>query len=318
MSTPNDHTPVPKAAATPARTAISAACTAAGYIAVSLLASATAGAADTVWESLFPPAAAVAVCWAGYRWNRERREQQRRESELRALMTMASHDLKSPLATATAHLEMLRQDHAEGLGDDAGQQLSGMERALGRINRLVEDLLCYAAAEQAPMDLRPVALSDLIADVIADHAGDGSCVTVDGPSPSVVADPELLRHVLDNLIGNAIKYTPTGVRARVVVAVRAASGGALRVEVADRGIGIPEADRPKVFDAFHRSANSGAYRGTGLGLAICRRIVERHGGRIGVDENPGGGSRFWFTLPQPAPSGPAAPAMAATASAAVK
>ncbi|WP_239144009.1 sensor histidine kinase [Actinoplanes philippinensis] len=66
-----------------------------------------------------------------------------------------------------------------------------------------------------------------------------------------------------------------------------APGGVVRVEVADRGLGIPEADRPKVFEAFHPSANSGSYVGTGLGLAICRRIVERHGGRIGVEQRPG-------------------------------
>jgi signal transduction histidine kinase len=72
----------------------------------------------------------------------------------------------------------------------------------------------------------------------------------------------------------------------------------VRIEVADHGIGIPETDRRKVFDAFHRSANSNGYQGTGLGLAIRRRIVERHGGRIGVEPRPGGGSRFWFTLQQ--------------------
>ncbi|WP_425322654.1 sensor histidine kinase [Actinoplanes ianthinogenes] len=83
------------------------------------------------------------------------------------------------------------------------------------------------------------------------------------------------------------------------------------VEIADRGIGIPAAERPRVFDAFHRCANSGGYPGTGLGLAICKRIVERHGGRIGADENPGGGSRFWFTLPGAAgPAGGPEPAAA--------
>lgn len=67
--------------------------------------------------------------------------------------------------------------------------------------------------------------------------------------------------------------------------------------MADRGIGVPAADQPRVFNEYHRSANSGGYPGTGRGLAICRRIVERHGGRIGIEENIGGGSRFWLTLP---------------------
>ena len=119
-----------------------------------------------------------------------------------------------------------------------------------------------------------------------------------GPLPVVQADPELLRHVVDNLVGNALKYTRPGVPARVEVSARELRGGAVRIDVADNGIGIPAAERGKVFDEFHRCATGGAHPGTGLGLAICRRIVEQHGGRIGVEENRGGGSRIWFTLPQ--------------------
>jgi signal transduction histidine kinase len=233
-------------------------------------------------------------------WTRRRRAVER-ESELRGLMTMATHDLKSPLAAAAIHLEMLREDRAEQIGADGEEHLRATERALGRVNGLVEDLLTYSAADQRAMDRRPVPLGEMVDDVIAGCVA-GSAVTARGPLPTVLADPGLLRHVLENLVGNAVKYTPAGVPAEVEVSARPGPGGAVRVEVADRGIGIPEADRPRVFDAFHRSANSGPFRGTGLGLAICRRIIERHGGRIGVDENPGGGSRFWFTLPAPAGS----------------
>jgi signal transduction histidine kinase len=213
------------------------------------------------------------------------------ESELRDLMTMATHDLKSPLAAAATNLEMLREDNAGRLGGDGEQCLRAAERALRRMDDLVEDLLAYATADQRAVALRPVSLAEEIAKQVAGE------VSVRGPLPAVQADPKLLRHVLDNLISNAAKYTPPGSPARIEISARLCSGGMVRVEVADRGIGIPEADRSRVFDAFHRSANSGAYRGTGLGLAICRRIVERHGGRIGVEENAGGGSRFWFTLP---------------------
>jgi signal transduction histidine kinase len=110
----------------------------------------------------------------------------------------------------------------------------------------------------------------------------------------------MLRHVLDNLIGNALKYVPPGRPARIDVTASDAAEGWVRVEVADRGIGIPDGDKPDVFDSFHRSRTAAAYAGTGLGLAICRRIVERHGGAIGVADNPGGGTRIHFTLPQAA------------------
>ena len=215
-------------------------------------------------------------------------------AELRDLMAMASHDLKSPLAAAVANLELLREGHAGRIGDDGEECLRATERALRRMNGLVEDLLSYATADRRSVEPRRVDLGAELTELAADVDGE---VVVRGPLPDVLADPGLLRHVLENLLGNAVKYTPAGARARVEISAVPGRGGMVRVTVADRGIGIPAADRPRVFEAFHRSANVGACRGTGLGLAICRRIIERHGGRIGVEENPGGGSRFWFTLP---------------------
>jgi hypothetical protein len=122
----------------------------------------------------------------------------------------------------------------------------------------------------------------------------------------------MLRHVVDNLIGNSLKYVQAGRAARIDVTAGPAAAGWTRVEVADRGIGIPDEDKPNIFESFHRAPTAAGYAGTGLGLAICRRIVERHGGAIGVTDNPGGGTRFHFTLPlagtmstpQPAPPAP--------------
>lgn len=210
---------------------------------------------------------------------------------------MASHDLKNPLASVTAHVEMIRTAYADALGEDFRQDLVAIERGLGRMGRLTQDLLDYARADHI-LNLGTVSLEEIVANVVIEHrfgAGGASLITV-GTLPNVVADATLLRHVLDNLIGNAIKYTPAGALPQIDVSARTLADGATRVEVADRGIGVPSADRPKVFDPFHRSRNSTGYPGTGLGLSICHRIVEQHGGRMGVDENPGGGSRFWFTI----------------------
>ncbi|GIE91920.1 sensor histidine kinase [Actinoplanes regularis] len=219
-----------------------------------------------------------------------------RESELRALMSMASHDLKNPLAAVTAHVEMLRADYGS-LGADFQRDLTAIERGLGRMSRLTQELLDYARADQ-PLNLGPASLDDMVQDIISDHVTivGTARVVVAGTLPTVVVDAPLLRHVLDNLIGNAIKYTPAGSVPEVEVRADVLPDGAIRVEVADRGIGVPAADQLKIFDAFHRCANSSGYPGTGLGLNICQRIIERHGGRIGVEDNPGGGSRFWFTL----------------------
>jgi signal transduction histidine kinase len=226
-----------------------------------------------------------------------------RETELRALMTMASHDLKNPLATVSAHVAMLREDYGE-LGEDFRADLAAIERGLRRMARLAQELLDYARADR-DLDPHPVPLHDLVSEIVTDHtpATGSARVTVTGTLPTVVADTTLLHHVLDNLIGNAVKYTPADAEPEVEIRAHTLPGGTTRIEVADRGIGIPSTDRPKIFNAFHRCANSAGYPGTGLGLNICQRIIQRHGGRIGVEPNPGGGSRFWFTLPAPTSAG---------------
>jgi len=103
---------------------------------------------------------------------------------------------------------------------------------------------------------------------------------------------------------------PPGRAARVDVTAAPAGPGWTRIEIADRGIGIPDEDKPDIFESFHRARTAAGYAGTGLGLAICRRIVERHGGAIGVTDNPGGGTRFHFTLPLAAAAPVAEPARA--------
>jgi signal transduction histidine kinase len=123
-----------------------------------------------------------------------------------------------------------------------------------------------------------------------------------GPLPDVTVDPAMVHHVVDNLIGNALKYVQPQCAARIDVTAGAAGPAWARVEIADRGIGIPDDDKPNIFESFHRAQSAVGYAGTGLGLAICRRIVERHGGTIGVADNPGGGTRFHFTLPTAVPT----------------
>ena len=117
----------------------------------------------------------------------------------------------------------------------------------------------------------------------------------------------MTRQLLDNVIGNALKYTLPGQPAHIDISAEPGANGWTRVLVADRGIGIPTADQPHVFTSFHRAAAHTAYIGTGLGLAICHRVIHRHGGAITASDNPGGGTRITFTLPTTPTLDPPAP-----------
>ncbi|SDY80440.1 His Kinase A (phospho-acceptor) domain-containing protein [Micromonospora pattaloongensis] len=249
--------------------------------------------------------AGVETATAALRADIERRQEteqqlRQRDAELRGFIAMATHDLRGPLASATAHTELLTDQVGAALDDDGREDLRRIKRNLGRMRELIEDLLIYATADVAPLRRAEVDLTALAREVVQDRIG-GTVLPAAhvriGRLPTVVGDPGLLRQLLDNLVGNAIKYSPDGHVPYIEIAARRELDGGYRIEIADRGIGIPEAERSSVFDAFHRAPGSEHRSGTGLGLAICRRVVTRHGGAIGVTANDGGGTRIWFTLP---------------------
>ncbi len=234
-------------------------------------------------------------------------ELRRYEADLSVFAGVVAHDLKAPLAVIRGHCETAGD--ALDLGGDADSvaearhALTRIAIAVDRMAALIDTLLAYTTSRDAPLRLTTVALDPLVAEVVADRTsplrpGDGPAPDIYvGPLPTVHADPAMLRHVIDNLIGNALKYVQPGRGARIDVTAAVRSPGWVGVEIADRGIGIPDDDKPNIFESFHRAQSAAGYAGTGLGLAICRRIVERHGGTIGVTDNPGGGTRFSFTLP---------------------
>ncbi|GIE50804.1 hypothetical protein Ani05nite_43380 [Amorphoplanes nipponensis] len=245
---------------------------------------------------------------------REAVEQQlrQREAELVGFAGIVAHDLRSPLARITGFADFLREEAAARLDPVHRDFLERLYGGAQRMQVLIDDLLDYATAENRTLNTTMVDLKALADEVAHERQGaqPGDTLIVVDPLPSVPGDATLLRQVLDNLIGNAVKYTAEGHQPYVRISSRP-EGDAVRIDVADRGIGVPEEQRDAVFTAFARAAGSEAYPGTGLGLAIVHRIVERHGGRTGVDDNPGGGSRFWFTLPlaaRPTEATAAAPA----------
>ncbi|MBU2671014.1 CHASE domain-containing protein [Actinoplanes bogorensis] len=227
-------------------------------------------------------------------------ELRRYENDLAVFAGVVAHDLKSPLTVIRGHCEAAVEDLDDAPADARGS-LGRIILAVDRMAALIDTLLAYTTARDAPLRTREVDLGALVGAVVHDRTAhlrdeDQPHIYV-GPLPAVTADPAMLRHVLDNLLGNALKYVQPGTVPRVDVTAHGTGGPWVRIQVADRGIGIPDDDKPDIFDSFHRAHAEAGYAGTGLGLAICRRIVERHGGEIDVADNPGGGTRFHFTLP---------------------
>jgi signal transduction histidine kinase len=202
-----------------------------------------------------------------------------------------SHDLKNPLTSVSLSLEALELD---AIDREQLESLARARRGLDRMDGLISDLLSFATMGAPPGD-DLVDLQVELASALDDLAGRLSAVTLSvGGLPVVRGDAAQLRSVLMNLVDNAAKFTQGDARPEIGIGSWVLDGWR-RIEVRDRGRGVPRDQRQRVFAPLTRLDKS--VEGTGLGLATCRRIVEAHGGRMGVDEREGGGSVFWFELP---------------------
>jgi signal transduction histidine kinase len=231
---------------------------------------------------------------------RDRAEQilREREAELAGFTAAAGQNLHAPLHTIAGYTDLLLEDAAPHLDPAARGFLERIGRSTGRMLRVVDELIAYTAAGDAALKLEPVDAQLVALDVAATAAltaADRPSIDV-GDLPVVSADADLLRAVLDQLIGNAVKYVRPGTPATVTVSAHELPTGWYRFEVADRGIGVPAGHAERIFQPFHRAPSAEGYPGSGLGLGLAKRIIDRHGGEIGVTGNPGGGSVFWFTL----------------------
>jgi hypothetical protein len=222
---------------------------------------------------------------------------------------MAAHDLRSPLAYVYSVLALLADSsrpltpaEQESFCQDALQQIEHMLR-------LIDDLLDVTLIEAGKLSLElaefdlQTFLNETVAHQTRTAQLKGSLIQLEAlPAVAITGDQRRLRQVVDNLVSNALKYSPPG--ATVSVGARLLPQK-VEVYVQDEGPGITAADRLRLFQDFARlsARPTGGEKSTGLGLAISRRVVEAHGGEIGVDSGPGKGARFWFTLPERGPAG---------------
>ena len=225
-------------------------------------------------------------------------ELKRSNAELEQFAYVASHDLQEPLRMVANYTELLRQRYEGKLDADANKYIFFAVDGARRMQQLVSDLLAYSRVGSRGKPLRAVSLEDVTDSVVRSL---GTLVEEAGAEvehdslPTVMADEVQLRQLVQNLVGNGIKFR-SGSPPRIRIAARR-RGARWLVSVADNGIGIDSRHGERVFQMFQRLHKRGEYEGSGIGLAIAKRIVQRHGGKIWFESTPGEGTTFFFTLP---------------------
>ncbi len=231
---------------------------------------------------------------------RKRMEENLRLSnaELEQFAYAASHDLKEPLRSIYGFLELLRHRYEGKLGPDADEYINYAVDGALRMRKLIDNLLEYSRVGRRDQSPSPVDCAVILKTVITNLQPDlvekHGRITWD-PLPTVMGNPVELSQLFQNLIANAIKFhgpQPPEIHVGAVL-----QGREWRFHVRDNGIGIHPKDFDRIFVIFQRLHSRDEYPGTGIGLSLCKKIVERHGGRIWVESEPGKGSTFFFTLP---------------------
>lgn len=218
--------------------------------------------------------------------------------ELDAFAYSVSHDLRAPLRSLHGFSDALLEDYGDVLDDGGKDYLRRLQRNVGRMGRMIDDLLSLSRATRADLERREIDLTAMSQDVVtelraADPPRDVTLVVPDGLVAE--ADPQLLRLALQNLLANAWKFT--GKRPDAVIEVgQAVRSGETFFFVRDNGVGFDMAYADKLFDAFQRLHTTADFQGTGIGLAIVARVVRRHGGHIFAEAEVGHGATFYFNL----------------------
>lgn len=232
------------------------------------------------------------------------REKQKELAELKSrFVSMTSHEFRTPLSVIVSSSEMVEAYGERWPAEKKAEHLGRIRAAAKSMTRMLDAILLIGRSEAGMLKFepRPLDVDRLCREVIEDAeqgARQGHRVSYTGPGNGieVTADEALLRHILENLLSNALKYSPVEAPVQFDASRQ---NGTLVLSVRDKGIGIPESDQRRLFETFHRGTNVGSVAGTGLGLAIVKRAVELHGGQVSVESEVGAGTCFTVRLACP-------------------
>jgi signal transduction histidine kinase len=256
----------------------------------------------SMWLSAFLVWRRAAVVWAmreqAINLDKLARELARSNEDLESFASVAAHDLRGPLSAAFMTVELLANP---GSGDTAAERLqwiTSLQSELNRMSSLIQSLLIYGRASAGPLEPAVCDCESILSAVLENLAADlqrNQAEVTHDPLPTVMAHSTLLSQLFQNLVENAVKYHGDKTPRVHIHAERGEKDWSFSVR--DNGIGIHPRDAQHIFEPFRRARTDGVKRpGSGIGLATCKRIVERHGGRIWVESVPGQGATFCFTL----------------------
>jgi PAS domain S-box-containing protein len=226
-------------------------------------------------------------------------ELNRSNEELGQFAYIASHDLQEPLRMVASYTQLLSRRYKGKLDADADEFIAFAVDGASRMQRLIQDLLAYSRVGTKGKDLLDTSSQEALQRALLNLRGaieERGALVTHGPLPPVLADETQLVQLFQNLVGNAIKYQRPGGVPQVHVSVTRSGEDKWMFAVKDNGLGIDPQYFEKIFGMFQRLHKREEFAGTGIGLAICKKIVERHGGNISVESQPGQGSTFFFAL----------------------
>jgi two-component system sensor histidine kinase KdpD len=223
-----------------------------------------------------------------------------------ALLAAVSHDLRTPLASAKAAVTSLRSRDIEWTAQDHDELLATADESLDRLTRLVDNLLDMSRLQAGALSVfpKPADLGEIVSRSLDDLGPVARDVVVEIPDtlPEVLIDPGILERVIANLTANALRYSPAGSPPLLTASVLA---DRVELRVVDRGPGVPEGDRDRIFVPFQRLGDTDNTAGVGLGLALSRGLTEAMGGTLDPEDTPGGGLTMAVSLPAAVPARPA-------------